>query len=278
MQNKSDYTGDMLRHYHVLERIGGGGQGVVYKAQDTQQDRIVAMKVIRPGDMKDAVAVKRFQMEAAITFRLKHPCIVPIYDYWTETSGVWMVMRWFEGGNLRKKIAQATLTLSETATLLQRISEAVDAAHQLNVIHRDIKPENILLDADANAYLSDFGAAKRMNAQRITKTGQVIGSPGYFAPEVLQKQPITPQVDIFSLGIVLYEALTGAHPFQTSSLLQTIMKLIQTPVPSVHVLRPDIPAAISEVIGKATAKTPAERYTSASELLAAFRAAAELAE
>jgi serine/threonine protein kinase len=251
---------------------------VVYKAQDTDLNRFVAMKVIRPGDMQDAAALKRFQMEAAITFRLKHPSIVPIYDYWMETSGVWMVMRWFEGGNLRKKIQRGVLTLAETTGVLQRIGAAADTAHKMNVIHRDIKPENILLDGNGNAYLSDFGAAKRTNAQRITKTGQVIGSPGYFAPEILQKQPVTPQADIFLLGIVAYEMLTGTHPFQSSSLLQTIMKIIQTPVPKVHILRPEIPPAVSDVIGKATAKAPAERYTSAAELLAAFETAAELSE
>jgi serine/threonine protein kinase len=276
MPDKNDYTGKTLRHYEIMERIGDGGQGVVYKAQDTDNNRIVAMKMLRPGDMKDADAVKRFQLEAAITFRLKHPSIVPIYDYWTDPDGVWMVMRWFQGGNLRAKIEQAPLTLIETSHMLQRIGAAVATAHNLNVIHRDIKPENILLDEHGDTYLSDFGAAKRVNAPRITKTGHLVGSPGYYAPEMLQKQPVSTQTDIFSLGIVLYEALTGAHPFQSNSLLQSIVSTIQAPLPPVHALRPDIPAAVSAVLGKAAAKIPTERYATAAELVTAFHEAAGL--
>jgi serine/threonine-protein kinase len=273
-----DFVGQTIRTYSVAEQIGGGGQGRVYRAHDTKHGRSVALKVIRTEDIGNAEAVKRFQMEAAISFRLKHPCIVPLYDFWIDKHGVWMAMAFMEGGNLRSRFTQHVLTVAEAGAMLDRIAWALRAAHRISVIHRDVKPDNILFDAQGLAYLSDFGAAKRLKAEKITRTGIVVGSPGYFPPEIIQKGTITPYTDIFSLGVVLYEALTSEHPFDAASGLQMIVNILQNPVPDIRLKRPELPPAIAEVIWKATHKTADARYPDAMALAEAFRTAADLPE
>ncbi len=273
-----NFAGQTVRTYTIEEQIGGGGQGRVYRAQDTKNARVVALKVIRTEDIGNADAVKRFQMEAAISFRLKHPCIVPLYDFWIDKHGVWMAMAFMEGGNLRSRFVQSVLSLAAAGAMLDRIAWALQAAHRISVIHRDVKPDNILFDADGVAYLSDFGAAKRLKAERITRTGIVVGSPGYFPPEVIQKGTITAHTDIFSLGVVMYEALTSEHPFDAASGLQMIVNILQNPVPNICLKRPEIPSAVAEVIWKATAKAANDRYPDPMALADAFRAAANLPE
>lgn len=273
-----NFIGQTIRNYDIEEQIGGGGQGRVFRAQDPKNERTVALKVIRTEDIGNAEAVKRFQIEAAISFRLKHPCIVPLYDFWIDKHGVWMAMAFMEGGNLRSRFEASPLSLEDAGVMLDRIAWALTAAHRISVIHRDVKPDNILFDAQGLAYLSDFGAAKRLKAERITRTGIMVGSPGYFPPEVIQKGTITPAADVFSLGIVLYEALTGEHPFDDSSGLQMIVNILQKPVPDIREKRPEFPESITKVIWTATAKTISDRYTLPMALANAFRAAANLPE
>jgi serine/threonine-protein kinase len=266
--------GQMLRTYRVERVVGGGGQGIVLKGFDTEQSRAVALKVIRPDERDDMDAIKRFQVEATVSFRLRHACLVPLYAYWRDDLGIWMVMRWMEGGNLRDKFKQAPLTLRQTYDMLVRVCEGLTEAHTHDIIHRDIKPDNILFDENEWAYLSDFGAAKRLNAASITKTGAMVGTPGYAAPESIETRNITKVSDIFSLGVVLFESLSGLNPFSSGGMIQTMMNLIRLPTPNICDYRPEIPPEVNDVIQIATAKKPDQRFQTPAELLQAFLHAA----
>ncbi len=268
--------GQMVRDYRIDEFVGSGGQGDVYRGMDLTRQRSVALKCIRPEDTTNEQAIQRFRIEAEVNKRLRHSCIVPMYDFWSDASGVWLVTAWLEGGNLRQRLRQKVLTLNETVYMLMRVGAALDAIHAVEIIHRDIKPDNILFDQSNHAYLTDFGAAKRLKVQPITQSGTMVGSPGYHAPELIQRgEAITPQADLFSLAIVLYEALTGVHPFESPNLMQMVMNVVQKPLPRVSHLNADVPDEIDDVLQKAAAKTPTDRYASAGEMARAFQRAAQ---
>jgi serine/threonine protein kinase len=265
--------GQMVSIYRVDEYIGSGGQGIVYRGFDTNRNRPVALKCIRPEEMANTQAIERFRIEAEVNKRLRHPCIVPLYDFWRDDNSVWLVTAWLEGGNLRRLLRKKPLTLNNVVTMLMRVGAALDAVHAVEIIHRDIKPDNILFDASQHAYLTDFGAAKRLKVQPITQSGAMIGSPGYHAPEIIQHEAVTPQSDIFSLAIVAYEALTGEHPFENPNLLQRMMNVVQKPLPYVTD-RCSVPIEVDHVLQKAAAKVPQDRYASAGEMARAFQQAA----
>ncbi|MCU0512298.1 MAG: serine/threonine protein kinase [Anaerolineae bacterium] len=274
MREPVEWIGRTVRTYAIHARAGAGGQSVVYQAVDTRQGEAVALKIMRPDDLDNAEALHRFEAEAAIMRLLRHPCIVPVYDTWTDEHGVWMVLPWYAGGSLRRLLADGPLSLPRTVALVTRLAQGLAAAHAIEVIHRDLKPDNILFDAAGQPYLSDFGAARRLSATSRTLSGTMVGTPGYAAPEVLQKGDITPRVDVFSLAVVLYEALTGSNPFFSHSYIQTILNLLQQPLPDVCRLRPELPAAVNAVLQQATAKDPAQRYATPTALAHAFRQAA----
>lgn len=266
-------TGQMVNNYEILEQIGEGGQGAVYKAHDVEKDRIVAIKAIHHDLIKDPAAIKRFQMEATIAFFLRHPYVVSLYDYWRDDRGAWMVMRWFQGGSLRDMTKKGPLSLERAAHMLHRICDALASAHLIKVVHRDLKPDNILFDEDGDAYLTDFGAAKRMEVPALTQVGMVVGSPSYFSPEHIQEKPMTPRTDIYALGIVLYEALTGRHPFGNISTMEMLVAQLRDPLPDILAARPELPPEINLVIQRATQKDPEDRYQDVRDLSKAFRQA-----
>jgi serine/threonine protein kinase len=267
-------VGQMVRTYQIDEYVGSGGQGIVYRGIDLKHPRTVALKCIRPEQMTDMKAIQRFRIEAEVNKRLNHPCIVPMYDFWADHSGVWIITAWLDGGNLRQRLRGRPLTLYESVSMLMRIGAALDAVHAVEVIHRDIKPDNILFDRAGHAYLTDFGAAKRLKVQPITQSSSLLGSPGYHAPEIIQREVITHQADLFSLAIVMYEALTGEHPFESSNLVQRMLNVVQKPLPWVTERYPDFPIDVDLVLQKAGSKAPQDRYSSAGEMARAFQNAA----
>ncbi len=273
----TDYTGQMVNGYQLLEIIGQGGQGAVYKAYDSEKDRIVAVKTILDEALRDPQAIKRFQMEATIAFFLRHPYAVTLYDYWRNQDGAWMVMRWFEGGSLRSRTQEKPLNLRQTSHMLDRIASALASAHMIKVVHRDLKPDNILFDGEGNAYLTDFGAAKRFEmGANMTQAGMIVGSPSYFSPEHIQEHEMTPRTDIYAMGIVLFETLTGQHPFGNVSTMEMLVAQLRDPLPDIREKLEDIPGAVNQVIQKATQKDPDERYQDIKELAVDFRRAAGL--
>ena len=267
-----------VKGYELKECLGEGAYGAVYRALQPQVGREVAIKVILPEFANRPEFIRRFEAEAQLVAQLEHMNIVPLYDYWREPDGAYLVMRLMKGGSLadslQKKSAWEPL---KTVRLVDQIAAALDAAHQQGVVHRDLKPANILLDENSNAYLSDFGIAKELGAEvGLTQTGAIVGTPAYITPEQVQSQAITPQTDIYALGVVLYELLTGEHPFADASTGTVIVKHVSEPLPLARGIRPELPIEVDEVIQKATAKDPASRYPDALAMATEFRRALQL--
>jgi WD40 repeat protein/serine/threonine protein kinase len=272
-------SGQIVKGYELRERIGAGGFGAVYRAHQTTVGREVAMKIILPGFANQPDFVRRFEVEAQIIARLEHLHIVPLYDYWREPDGAYLIMRWLRGGSLRDALQRnGAYDLENAALILDQIASALSAAHQHNVIHRDLKPGNILLDEDGNAYLADFGIAKDLSALKegTTQVDAIVGSPDYLSPEQARSEPVTPQTDIYSLGVVLHEILTGQHPFPNLSSIERLYKHLNDPLPLLDRFEPDVCERVNAVVQKATAKNPAHRYADAPAMALAFREAIAL--
>ncbi len=269
-------SGRNIKGYQLLERIGAGGFGAVYKANQSTIGREVAMKIILPHFANHPDFIRRFETEAQLIARLEHLHIVHLFDYWRDPDGAYLVMRWLRGGSLREALNEKRFEVEAAALLIDQIAAALAVAHQNNVIHRDLKPCNILLDEDGNAYLADFGIAKDVGSPGITEVDALVGSPDYLAPEQANGEAVTPRTDIYSLAVVLYEMLTGQHPFPNLNPVERLYKHLSEPLPEITSLPDDICHGVNTVIQKATAKNPAHRYPDAMALAAAFREAIKL--
>ncbi|MBC8171153.1 MAG: protein kinase, partial [Anaerolineae bacterium] len=232
----------------------------------------VAVKIILPEHAANPEFTARFASEAHLVARLEHPYIVPLYDYWQDENGAFLVMRLVKGGSLRDQLKQGSLDAKQVMRLFDHVGSALAIAHEAGVIHRDIKPDNILLDQYTNAYLTDFGIAKNLNIDiRTTMSDEdILGTPGYLSPEQIRSEPVTPRIDIYSLGIMLYEVLTGDIPFKKPG-MQILMQHLDEPVPSLLEIRPDLPEQLDDVIQRATAKNPADRYETVMDMVEALR-------
>ncbi|MCB0013455.1 MAG: protein kinase, partial [Anaerolineales bacterium] len=265
---------EQVRGYELLEQIGYGAFGVVHRARQKVVGREVAVKIILPRFANHPDFIRRFEAEAQLVARLEHPYIVPLYDYWREPDRAFLVMRWLRGGNLRQSLAQGPWSLPAATRFVDQIAGALAAAHRQGVVHRDLKPGNILLDEQGNAYLSDFGIAKDIVLEgEMSQTGGLHGAPAYAAPEQLLSGPISPQTDVYSLGIIVYELLTGHHPYPDASIGALIQQQIHEPLPSLGIHQSGLPVALDQVLKTATAKEPSARYQSAIALAEAFRLA-----
>jgi WD40 repeat protein/serine/threonine protein kinase/DNA-binding XRE family transcriptional regulator len=270
---QADLSGRAIRGYQLGERIGSGGFGAVYRATQATVGREVAVKIILPHYADHPDFIRRFEAEAQLVARLEHPHIVPLYDYWREPGVAYLVMRWLRGGSLETRLKDGPLPLDAVTPMLTQIGTALHAAHQAGVIHRDLKPANILLDPEQNAYLADFGVAKDLSLTGHTQDGAIVGSPAYFSPEQINAEPIKPQADIYCLGIMLYELLTGQKPFPGPTPLAYIQQHLSESLPPLAEHNPALPPALDDVLAHATAKNPAERYPDALNLVEEFRQA-----
>ncbi len=267
----------IVRGYDLIERIGQGNAGAVYRAYQPILGRQVAVKVILPHHANHPEFIRRFEVEAQLVARLEHLHIVPLYDYWREPDGAYLVMRLFQAGSLRDSLARGPWSPAAVARALDQLASALAAAHGQGVVHQDIKPANILLDKDGNAYLSDFGIARDLAvAPDPAAPEPLTGSPEYASPEQWLGEPSTPLADIYSLGVVLYELLAGAHPYPEATPKQMRQKHLKESVPPVRVLRPELPPGVDAVIQKATAKEPGHRYPDAVSLAEAFHQCLQL--
>lgn len=273
-----DFSGQELRGYRLREMIGAGGFGSVYRAYQSIVNREVAIKVIQPQFANHPEFVRRFEVEAQLIARLEHPHIVPLYDYWREPRSAYLVMRWLRGGNLGDMTLGDSVDLSLLVALIEQIASALAIAHRNDVVHQDIKPANILLDEDRNAYLTDFGIARDLRNQEDgakANTKQSFGSPPYMSPEAILREPITPQSDIYSLGIVLYELLTGRLPFFDEDINVVLHQHVHEPLPPVKFNPPHLMGRLNMIIRRATAKIPEARYQSVLDLAVDFRQLAD---
>ena len=262
------YTGETMRGYEIGDRIGSGGYGEVYRATQLSVDRNVAIKVILPQYANDPKFHADFKAEARLVAQLEHTNIVPLYDYWQDEQGAFLVMRYVRGGSLKDMLEkQGALSLNRTVRLIEQIAEALAAAHDAAVVHRDLKPANILIDLRGNAYLTDFGIAKQLSDDNASATNAIKGTFAYMSPEQIQEKAVSPQTDIYALGVMLHEVLAGQHPFHEASIGTLLFKHMQEPLPDIHAIRADLPRDVDDVIQKATAKAPADRYASVLELV-----------
>jgi basic membrane protein A len=268
---------EQIGRYEIRREIGRGGMATVYLAYDPRFQRLVAIKVLPRQFTHDPKYLTRFEQEARVIATLEHPAIVPVHDFGEEDDAPYLVMRHMAGGSLRDRLRGEPLSLAQISSIFERLAPALDKAHQAGIVHRDIKPANILFDEDGNPYLADFGIARMAEASQST-TG-VIGTPAYMSPEqVVNKrgQAIDGRADIYALGVILYELLTGEQPYEGETSTQQMMAHVLEPVPNVLETNPDLPPATQEVIDRVMAKEPGDRYSTAAELAQAVKALAGL--
>ncbi|MDO3409381.1 Stk1 family PASTA domain-containing Ser/Thr kinase [Saccharibacillus sp. CPCC 101409] len=253
--------------YEIIERVGGGGMALVYKALDLLLNRFVAVKVLRQQFMHDDEFIRRFRREAQSAASLSHPNIVSIYDVGQDGEVQYIVMEYIEGRDLDEVIKErAPLPTEEAVRIASQICDALDHAHNNQIIHRDIKPHNILIGRNGRVKVTDFGIARAVTSTTITQTGSVVGSVHYFSPEHAKGVAAGEKSDLYSLGIVMYQMLTGALPYQGESPISVALKHLQDEYEEPRKLNPMIPQSVENIIIRAMRKNPAERYASASEM------------
>lgn len=258
----------IANRYEIISLVGQGGMADVYKAQDTILNRIVAIKILRQKLSEDPMTLVRFQREASAASRLSHPNVVDIYDVGEYNGMHYIVMEFIRGRTLKELIGlRGPLSVDEAVHIMRQLTSAIAHAHEHNIIHRDIKPQNILVKDDGTIKITDFGIAVANDAVQLTLNNAVMGSAHYLAPETAQGKDPDPKIDIYSMGIVFYELLTGNVPFQGKTPTEIAIKHLREPILFVRDFNPGIPQSIENIVLKATAKNPVERYDSASDML-----------
>ena len=262
--------------YEILELLGQGGMSAVYKANDPNLKRVVAIKLIHAHLSNNPDFLRRFEEEATAVAQLRHPNIVQVFDYNHEDSTYYMVLEFVPGETLQARLqrlnqAGRRMPVEEAIRYTIDVCEAVDYAHKRGMIHRDIKPANIMLDIHGHAILMDFGIAKMVGSQTHTATGAVVGTAMYMSPEMIQGETPDPRADIYSLGVTLFEAISGQPPFKADSAMTLMMMHLNDPVPDLHRLVPGVPEILIGVIEKALAKKREDRFASAADMARALK-------
>jgi eukaryotic-like serine/threonine-protein kinase len=270
----ADLIGTRIGNYEIISLLGKGGMAVVYRARQLNIRRDVAIKVIRTDLRETDDFAKRFEREAHTSAGLDHPHILKVFDYGQQNDMVYLVMELKTGGSLAELMKQGLLTEAQSLKYIDQLSSALDYAHRQGIVHRDLKPQNVLFDTDMNAILTDFGIAKVLGeATTLTQTGSAMGTPAYMSPEQWQGLPLDNRSDLYALGIIAYEMLTGELPFKGDTPYSMMHKHTNEPPPLVRKSRAEIPQDMEMVLNKALAKDRAYRFGSAGEFAAAFRAA-----
>ncbi len=278
MNEQPSWIGKKLKdRYEITELLGQGGMSAVYKAYDPNLKREVAVKLIHAHLSDDPEFVRRFEAEAAAVARLSHPNIVDVYDFDHDGSVYFMVLEYLRGETLQQRLrrlneADRLMPLEEVIGIQSQICEAVDYAHQMGVIHRDLKPANVMISPEGKAVLMDFGIVKIVGEQQHTATGTVLGTARYMSPEQIRGDAVDRRSDIYSLGVVLYEMLSGRPPFDAESAMTVMRMHLEEPVPDIRDIAPHVPEALLDILNKALAKYPDVRYQTAGDLAADLRA------
>ncbi len=271
----SDLSGTTLGQYQIIKPIGQGGMAKIYLAYQPSVKREVALKVL-PYILQENVSfVNQLSQEVDVIAHLQHPQIIPVYDFGKQDDQIYIVMAYIRGGTLADRIDQASNGLpdQETIRLLDLISKGLDYAHSKGIVHRDLKPNNILMDESDHPYIADFGLAKLTEGKIELTNTMMTGTAAYMAPEIAQLGKSTKRADIYAIGIILFEMLTGKLPFQGETPYKMLSAHIHQPVPNIRELRPDLPEAIRAVIDKALAKDPVNRFATAMEMATEFKSA-----
>ena len=270
--------GTVLVGYRIEVLLGRGGMSVVYRAEDLRLKRKVALKLLAPQLAEDERFRERFLRESELAASIDHPHVIPIYEAGEADGQLYIAMRYVEGTDLRALLRkEGALEPKRALALLEQVADALDAAHQRGLVHRDVKPGNVLIAAQArgeHCYLSDFGLTKQTSSEGgLTQTGQFVGTAEYIAPEQIERGPVDGRTDIYSLGCVLYECLTGEVPYPGERLMAVLWAHANEPPPSASEHNPELPAEVDAAIAKALAKSPEQRYSSCGELAEAAREA-----
>lgn len=279
--------GQRMGQYEILSQLGEGGMAVVYRARQMSVHREVALKIISPSLAARGGFSRRFEKEAQIIASLSNPHIVKVFDYgvmhgfhWRLTDAqidpktdlYYFVMEMLTGGSLSDRLEKGAIPLSQIARILEQMALALDYAHGRGTIHRDLKPPNVLFDDQGNAYLTDFGIAKLLGeTSSLTQEGTTVGTPSYMAPEQWASENMGPPVDLYALGVVLFEMLTGRLPYVASSPYRVMHMHLNDPIPSAFMINPELPPAVDSVIMRAMAKAPEARFESAAALASAYK-------
>ena len=258
----------VANRYEVVQHIGQGGMADVFLAIDTILNRHVAIKILRSDQSTDAISILRFEREAQAATTLAHPNIVEIYDVGEYKNHHYIVKEYVAGKTLKKVIRdRAPLLNLEAVDTMKQLTSAVAEAHKRGIIHRDIKPQNVIVKSDGSLKILDFGIATAKGSAQLTQANNVMGSVHYLAPELAKGEPASPQSDIYALGIVFYEMLTGDVPFKADQAVQIALQHMREPMPSVRKANPNVPQSVENIIIRATAKNPRLRYQSCDEML-----------
>jgi branched-chain amino acid transport system substrate-binding protein len=274
IQGPDIMANDTFGRYEIRGELGRGGMATVYHAFDPHVQRHVALKILPRVFMHDEHFRERFIREARAIAALEHWAIVPLHDYGEQDEQPFFVMRFMPGGSLLDRIHEGRLSLDEVVPAVERIAAALDFAHRKDVIHRDVKPANILFDEEGDAYLSDFGIVKLTEATAQLTGSGIVGTPTYMAPEMVHRGGVTSLIDVYALGVTLFQALTGDPPYEADTPMGTALAHTTKPIPTLSDWRLDLPTGMQAVIDGALAKDPADRYQSAGALAADLRGVA----
>ena len=263
--------GKTISHYKILEKIGAGGMGVVYKAQDTKLDRMVALKFISPQSLKSKEEKARFIQEAKAAAAINHTNITTIYEINEYENDTFISMEYIEGESLRDKIESGPLAIEEALKIAIQISEGLQEAHEHHIIHRDIKSANIIITQNVQVKILDFGLAKLKGQSKFTKAGTTLGTAAYMSPEQYQNKDVDLRSDIWSFGVVLFEMMTGQLPFEGDYEAAVMYSVVNEEPGSASSLRKGIPIEIENIINKALEKDPTKRYQGMKEVMEELR-------
>jgi serine/threonine-protein kinase len=255
--------------YRLDSKVGAGGMSTVYRAFDMTLERVVAVKLMHREIAADSDHLERFRREARSVAQLSHPHVVTVIDASEDEGRPYIVFEYVEGETLKERIRRCgRLPVAEAVAYAIEIARALGYAHQRHIVHRDVKPQNVLIDAEGSAKVTDFGIARSLDEEGLTLDGRVLGTTDYVSPEQAMGRPVTGQSDLYSLGVVLYEMLTGSVPFTGENQVAVAMKHVRESLPDIQARRPEISSALAAVLDRATSKEPARRYADDAELIA----------
>ena len=268
-------VGENIGPYQILEKIAEGGMGTVFKAYHPALDRYVALKIIHPAHRDDQTFAARFQREARVVAKLEHPNIVPVYDYAEYEGLAYLVMKYIEGSTLKNRLSKRSLNFYEILQVVDSVGSALAYAHSQGVLHRDIKPSNVLIGVNGAMYLADFGLARIAHADASTLSSEsALGTPHYVSPEqAMGRDHPDQRTDIYSFGVMLYEILVGQAPFNATTGFAIIHDHIYTPPPNPRTLNPHLSESVEQVLLKALAKNPDDRFDTVDQMVLAFKSA-----
>ncbi len=258
--------GQKISQYRIIERIGSGGMGTVYKAEDLTLKRTVAIKVIKPSHQDPNIANKRFLREAQAISQIDHPNVITVFEVIQKGAANYLVMQYAPGTTLRDRLDKNALTIADTLRIASEVAGGLQAAHDVGVVHRDIKPENIVVEESGGAKVLDFGVARLVDRSTLTRRGKIIGTLPYMAPEQIKGDFADVTTDVYALGVVLYEMLTGRLPFEDTEETALFYQIMNVDPEPVTTLLPDLPAGIDEIVLKALAKKSTDRYQAVADM------------